>query len=539
MGKPSVKLVAASYTPDGAFPVKSCQHKSTSDHDRASYFKSAQWSADGTCLFTLSSANRICSYLLPSDLLEPHPQPVSLVPQGTLVLGDATNCFTPSPYFTLEHPSTHTILTASNDHPIHLHHAFPQPPDSAGSSSYPFPYDESPVATQPPPLASYRLIKHETEAYLPLTSLIWPSPGSHFICGTTNRIALFDATHPTPILEIPTIPSTRHIMKGGGVGMRGTVSALSQQPQSQDSTSTGVVAAGTWTRNLGLYDLHRAGSCVATWSLTQHTDTTVPGNNTSTTTAADGDGIGGKGVVQTAWSPCGRYLVVNERGSHGLLVYDLRGTNRLLATLTGRDADTNQRLSVDVFPGAESVGGFEVWAGTKHGGVVVYEGVGNTEGVVGPSWGWDTNEKRSGSAVGSTVMHLSGSVVATVSGSWKIADSSDDDTDSSDEGTDDDSDSETNGSEEEENTSDQEDDSEGEGGSDEDDSSSHSDSGPEMTTSKSERHERPNNGGYQSKVVMEGTSLRVWSIGSSNTAPIENDEREPDNEWHGELLTGL
>lgn len=266
--------------------------------------------------------------------------------------------------------------------------------------------------------------------------------------------------------------------------MKGTVSALGMQPLSHDNYATGassVVAAGTWTRNLGLYDLHRAGACVATWNVSQ---------------AASLAKIGGRGVLQTVWSPCGRYLVVNERESRGLLVYDLRGTHRLLACLNGRDGQTNQRLSCDVFPGTnESVGGFEVWAGARDGKVVVWEGVGMQEGSVEMSYDFEVGAR--GSAVGGTAMHMSGSVLATCSGSWKFPDDEDDDDDQS-------SDSESESKS-------------GSGsGSDDTESGSCSSSSEEdrSITASHQRHGRAR----PPQAVVEETSLKVWSITAGNVA---------------------
>lgn len=187
--------------------------------------------------------------------------------------------------------------------------------------------------------------------------------------------------------------------------MRGTVACLAV-PTGWDGVS--LVAAGTWTRSVGVYDLLRAGECAATWSV-KDADREMQGY---------GAGVGGSGILQTVWSPCGRYLVVNERKADGLLVYDVRGTGRLLGVLAGREGDTNQRLSCDVYPAAEGKSGFEVWAGTKGGGVLVWEGVGDREGYIEPSWDWKGHE----SAVGSTAMHMCGSVVATCSGQWTLVD---------------------------------------------------------------------------------------------------------------------
>lgn len=225
--------------------------------------------------------------------------------------------------------------------------------------------------------------------------------------------------------------------------MRGTVAALAVQSTvgagGSGGLAGGLVAAGTWTRWVGLYDLARGAGCTGTWCVGPAADAAFTTTATAVAETVGGDGgngvgdtpetaadavIGGKGIVQTAWSPCGRYLVVNERMSRGMLLYDVRVGGRLLGVLAGRDARTNQRLACDVFlPGAmdssegsHKVGGFEVWGGSVGGTVHVWEGVGLREGAVWPSWGWRGHE----SGVGSVAMHPSGSVVASCSGSWTL-----------------------------------------------------------------------------------------------------------------------
>lgn len=374
-------------------------------------------STDGTTLFTSSSENRVCTFVLPPDLLEPNQQPLHLKSHGTLVLPEPTSCIAPSPYWALDQPYTQIILTGSKDHPIQVHYAFPPSTDSDVTSN-----PSGPPPSQPPPLASYRLIKHETEAYMPVTSLVWPSPGTHFIAGTINRIALFDVSRPDainsePLLTISTVPLVRHRSKGKGnlFRMPGTISALAVQTRYEGDL--GLIAAGTWNRSLGMYDIHRSGECIATWS--------VAG-------AASEEAIGeGNGIMQTVWSPCGRYLIANERCASGLMVYDVRNTHGLLACLTGRKVHTSQRLSCDVYESSagSAGGGFEVWGGTGDGNVVIWEGVGNQEGQVKPSWGREVHQ----SAVAGTAMHGSGSILATCSGSWKFHDYEDSESDSDEE----------------------------------------------------------------------------------------------------------
>lgn len=186
--------------------------------------------------------------------------------------------------------------------------------------------------------------------------------------------------------------------------MRGIVSALALQPASSSDSASALLAAGAWTRQLALYDASGMGGTVSTWSIDSAADTEA--------------GIGGAGVSQLLWSPCGRYLFVVERKSAGVLVYDVRVTGRLVGWFAGRRAETNQRLSVQVVDAGEK--GTEIWAGGKDGVVRVWNwkglpgndrGDSTAEGVES-AWEW----KAHGSSVTSAVVHSSGTVVATSSG---------------------------------------------------------------------------------------------------------------------------
>lgn len=367
--------------------------------------------SDGTTIITSSSDNTVSTYVLPQDLLESRDESLTLQRQSTLALPEPTHVIAPSPYFSLSYPQTQTFLAGCREHPIQLFHALPDTDDPRPNQ----------------PLSSFNLIKPQTEEYLTPTAMIWPSPGTHFITGTANLLAQFDITRTGegPVRRVPTIPSTRHLSKGGGVGMRGTVSALSAQPP--DASGGSLVAAGTWTRWVGLYDFARGGDCVATWSIAAAAAAAEPGEGAG----PNAKGIGGLGILQTIWSPCGRYLLINERQSTGMLVYDVRVTGKMLGWLAGRDALTHQRLTCDVYPGTSDTGGFEVWAGTQNGTVNMWEGVGNTEGSMEASWDMEAH----GSPIGGTAMHASGSVLATCSGSWTVPDavSGDSDDETSDE----------------------------------------------------------------------------------------------------------
>lgn len=224
--------------------------------------------------------------------------------------------------------------------------------------------------------------------------------------------------------------------------MRGIVSALALQSSTDQNTGTSILAAGTWTRWIGLYDASGLGGTVATWDISSAADVEA--------------GVWGQGISDVGWSGCGRYLWVAERKSKGVLVYDVRVTGKLVTWLGGREADTNQRMGVGCFEGEE---GTEIWAGGTDGVVRVWEGVGRKEGACDRDWEWKAhdgqipffgllwsamNEKlyanlRTIDPVGSIVLHPSGTVVATCSGQraeFNLADDStsdDSDNESSDE----------------------------------------------------------------------------------------------------------
>ncbi|KAK7738839.1 hypothetical protein SLS63_002176 [Diaporthe eres] len=404
-------------------------------------------------------------FVIPSDLLESREHPLSIRPQKTLDLPETSNVFAPAPYFALENPDTHHVLVACRDHPIQIFRALPATltPGDEPQESHHQPHESS-------SLFSYRLISPQTEAYLPVHSLVWPSPyaapSSSFFVGSNNLIAQFNLHRigQGPQQVVHTIPSKRHISKGNGVGMRGTVSALSMQ-NDENYVPTGLLAAGTWTRWVGLYDFARGGERVATWSVADAAASAaipdpppdsplqpyVPSQRlTSRGRKQPIIGIGGAGINQTAWSPDGRYLLVNERQSTGILIYDVRVTNKVLGFLADRDALTHQRLDLAVYPDSEGVGGFEVWAGTRDGTVKVWQGVGNDEGCIWPSWDFstrgeaDAEEQSVRSPVGSVSLHKYGSVVATCTGGWRVTGEDDDDkvsssTSSSDSSSDDES----------------------------------------------------------------------------------------------------
>jgi telomerase Cajal body protein 1 len=383
ISSPTVELVASTKSADNA------PSNAEAPEDAEVYYTHSQWSADGTTIIASSSNREVDVYVLPQDLLEERPQVHHLAPQSTLSLPEWSCAVAPAPYFSLQDPTSQLLLVGCKDHPIQLYHAFPNQPST-------------------PPVCAYKPIQKETEELIKPASLLWHFPGTHFLVGSYNRLDYFDLSRSAfeePIVTIHTIPSRRHRIKGGGVGMKGIISSLAAQAPDQDGKS--LISAGTWSRSIGLYDLGRSGSATATWSISDVSETEF------------GVSIGGNGIAQTMWSPCGRYLVINERDCRGLLVYDIRGTGRPLSVLIGRASSTQQRLYGDVFSGTDNgPGGFEVWTGTQDGLVLVWEGIGNYGGSLEDSWTWNAHS----APIGSTTIHPNGSVIATCAGAWEPLD---------------------------------------------------------------------------------------------------------------------
>ena len=165
------------------------------------------------------------------------------------------------------------------------------------------------------------------------------------------------------------------------VGFRGIVSSLAVEPQNR------VLAAGTYTRWIGLYANEGAGETIAVFNLDR-------------VHKADGDdhdgakfsNVGGRGVTDLKWSPCGKYLYIAERKSTGLHVYDVRVVGKRLSVLKGRRATTHQRISIDLVPYSDGNGGHEISAGGRDGMVKTWSNPHLAEGTVEPDRAWKAHD---------------------------------------------------------------------------------------------------------------------------------------------------
>ncbi|KZF19325.1 WD40 repeat-like protein [Xylona heveae TC161] len=403
--------IAVSNAPEAGTAQDSNASSSTDNQEAykgSNFFKSAQWSPDGTCIFTNSEDNKLRTFVLPVDLLET-PTTHHLSAYSTITCPEPVYASALYPGFNLQDGATTLALSSIRDHPIQLHSAL-----------------------APTLLASYPHVCPTTEKFITPHSLLFAPDGISFLAGSDSLISIFDVNRPGegPFTRMPTIPSKRKKLVGGGVGMKGIVSALSM------SALDGLVAAGTFSRCIGLYAAQGRGDCVAVFSvvdekdqrhgrgLAQRPDDLSDLSTSVETTAGTRDREGnvpppnykyapGAGITQTAWSPCGRYLYVAERKSSGIIVYDIRVTGQKLGRLEGRSAHTNQRLGMDVVRVDDT---HEVWAGGDDGMVRVWENAAQKEGIQFPSWEW----RAHGDPVGSTAVHPCGTVIATCSGQRKV-----------------------------------------------------------------------------------------------------------------------
>lgn len=374
-----------------------------------SCIQEAQLSPDGTCIFTSDYDRAFSVYPINTDVLESTTtQPLKMYAQ--FKSADPIWAFAANPLFNLQDSNSTHVLVSRRDRYITLHNALWDISSMSPSSS-------APVNIHTP-LASYKLINHLTEAITAPLSLAYTPSGTHFFAGTQNSISIFDLTHTSdPITSIPTIPSARTKLKGGGRGFKGHISALSVSPPTSASAE-GLLAAGSRTRYVGIYDC-TSGAEVTHFSLPG----TVDGKKLRNENLSH---VMGDGVSSLKWSPCGRYLYVAERDSDALLLYDVRKFSMALGYCKGRRARTKQKLGFDVWNAGASpydVEGIahEVWAGGTDGRVRVWkdpylkEGGVEADEVVGVGGGEEM-------PVVSTLVHTSGSLAVTARGTLQVDD---------------------------------------------------------------------------------------------------------------------
>ena len=299
------------------------------------FYKSLEWSADGTCLTATSSSDSIDTLIVPQDLLAHRDAPLELSPGTRISSAGAVRAVCGHPDFNLQDSGTMLVLSSVRDHPIRLSSAFTTDL-----------------------IASYPLVNSMTEEYITPHSLVFHPKGGSFVAGSDSRLSFFDLSRPG---EIPVSSLSTKNRFNPAASQSGIVSALAMEP------NRNLLAAGTFARSLGLYEASGQGECIAAFSLRDN--------------EADKH-IGGTGITQVQWSSCGNYLYVAERNSDGIMVFDIRKTCQLLSWLEGRNAGTNQRLGMDIAQGLS--GSQEVWAGGVDGKLRMWKDAQTQEGPLKP-----------------------------------------------------------------------------------------------------------------------------------------------------------
>ncbi|KAF2482941.1 WD40-repeat-containing domain protein, partial [Neohortaea acidophila] len=306
----------------------------------SSFFREAQFSNDGTTIITNNGNQTLTTFVLPSDLLDETKQPHTLSAINTIHSPSPIQSYAVYPKFSLEDLSTTVALSASKDLPITLSNVLH--PDVVH--------------------ATYPLINATTEAYITPNSLLWTADGTRFIAGSDNRISVFDASADGsgPVIQHRTAPGRaekRFPGRSSAQHCRGIVSAL-------DLSIDHYLAAGTTQREIAIYEHEgMGGQAVTSFSLAP-----LPG---------EVDVAKGNGVTQMKWTSDGTYLLIAERQSDCIQVWDLRHSLRRVGWLGGRGAKTTQRLGVDILSTADGV---EVWAGGMDGRIRMWRNPGLVEG---------------------------------------------------------------------------------------------------------------------------------------------------------------
>ncbi|KAF1968330.1 guanyl nucleotide binding protein [Bimuria novae-zelandiae CBS 107.79] len=344
------------------------------EEDIVSCISEAKLSPDGTCIFTTDYDRKFSVYAFAPDVSQENQQ--YLAPYAQFASADPNWAFAVNPYFNLNERETTTVLVSHRDQYIGLHNALWDTSKISEDENQHAPSQKGPVNISSK-IVSYKLVNKLTEAVTAPLSLAWSPDGAYFYAGEQNQIAVFDMTYTDdPISTIRTIPSTRNKLKGGGWGFKGGVSALSPCPRTS-TTNADVLAAGTRTRFVGLYD------AVSSQEITHFAlPGTINGKRTDNPNMQD---IIGQGVTQLKWSPDGQYLYVAERSSDALLIYDVRNFSLALGHCAGRQALTRQKMGFDVWAQMNEYDtdeNHEIWAGGTDGKVRVWRNPYLREGAI-------------------------------------------------------------------------------------------------------------------------------------------------------------
>lgn len=283
-------------------------------------------------------SNSVTTTVLPPDLLTAT-RPVTIDPYCKGTVNDPIRAIACYPFYELSDPTTTLAVLSIADQPIRLFNTL------------------SPGLVVS---ASYKYINPQTEAFISPYSLIFMPGGEYFIAGADSELSVFNAHRNG---EGPTETYKFKKRFNGGRSQwelgRGIISSL-------DISCDGYLAAGSWSSKVSIYASQGRGDCITTFSI-------------------EAPETPGSGVSQLRWSGCGNYLYIGQRMSDNILVFDIRGRQRLLQTLIGRNAESMLPHHFDVKDDSLFCGGLD-------GVVRIWDGLGKTEGDVQATKHWQAHD---------------------------------------------------------------------------------------------------------------------------------------------------
>lgn len=326
-------------------------------------FRLSELSADGTTIVTYNDDEKLRTFVLPVDLLEPETGHAHQLKSYATSSSFKSYCFALYPGFDLQDLSTTLVLQSRIDGPVRLTNVL--------NLDYIH--------------ASYPLVNPTTESFVCPQALAFTPDGTRFVAGSKESIAVFDihGNGEGPISSFPTRPGrkARQLYGVSDVGLAGIINSLTI------STSTSVLAAGSTGGQVALYDQAGLGEQITSFKL---------------------DDDAGNGISQMRWDSSGNWLFIAGRQSDSISIYDMR-SGRRQCLLVGRRARTTLRLGFDL---VQTENGCDVWAGGTDGRLRIWKDVISREGILQVD---ETMLLHSG-AVSNVMIHRSQSVAFTTCG---------------------------------------------------------------------------------------------------------------------------
>lgn len=259
------------------------------------------------------------------------------------------------PHFALGSPTTTLVLYAARDTPIQLRNTLN--------------FDDGIYATYP-------WSDVNTEAVITPRSLVFNPDATHFIAGAKAQFAIYDVNRPSAdAIRCRKTSKSRYAYRKYGPDPRESATSPHSIITAMDvNASEDILALGTNTRNIALYASHGLGDLITSFKLAQPS---AGGTNVK------------RGVTQVKWSLDGTYLLIAERQSDIIEVYDIRQSCKRLSWLSGRQANVHFQMSFDVVP---TLHGLEVWAGGTDGSVRMWSNPEQQEGEVKWSEQWHVHD---------------------------------------------------------------------------------------------------------------------------------------------------